>query len=121
MNVSFANVIEAHRQAVGAESVHVDLVEGATPEGLAKELAQVRALAQDHQAFRPEERAEAQIARLRALLREVDRLARTGETRAIISKLDMIPEVKLPCDTEWMAKRRLKRREALPSGYVPAV
>lgn len=116
MNVRFVNVIEAHRLSVGAESVHVDLAVGATPEGLANELAQVRALSQDHQAFRPEERAEAQIARLRALLREVDRLVRTGETRAIISKLDMIPEVKLPCDTEWMAKRRLKRGGALPPG-----
>ncbi|CAN0592642.1 unnamed protein product, partial [Laminaria digitata] len=40
--LTFDDVIEAHRVEVGAEKVHISLGNKATPEGLAEELRKIR-------------------------------------------------------------------------------
>lgn len=116
MNAEIRDVIEAHRQAVGAESVHVTLGENATPEGLAKAFADIRVQTGLLDAFRPEERAQAEVKRLRKLLRKVDGLARAGNTSAIISAVDLVPDVVMDADLHFMADQRRKRGEELPEG-----
>lgn len=116
MNAEIRDVIEAHRLAVGAESVHVTLGDGATAEGLARSFDEVRAQTSLLNAFSAEERLEAQVARLRKLLRKIDRMARGGDCGSIIRAVDMIPDVVMVDDLHCMAGERRKRGEPLPEG-----
>lgn len=116
MNAEIRDVVEAHRQAVGAKSIHVTLGDGATAEGLAREFEQIRAQTGFLDAFRPEERSRAEVRRLRDLLRKIDRLARAGDASAIVSAVDFVPDVVMDVDLHFMAAQRQKRGEDLPEG-----
>ena len=113
---TFADVIEDHRVAVGAASVHVSLGPEATPENLALELERLRQEGDLFASFTVEEQLGAQVARLRSLLDSIDQLARQGDTGAIISAVDMVPDVDMVDDIGFMAEARRKRKQELPAG-----
>ena len=54
------------------------------------------------------------------ILLKVDRLARAGDTEAIVSELDMIPDVDVFEDLGQMIAAREKRGELLPEGAIQA-
>lgn len=113
---TFADVIEDHRVAIGAASVHVSLGPEATPENLAVELERLRRECDLFASFTVEEQLGAQVARLRALLDGIDRMARQGDTDAIISAVDMVPDVDMVDDIRFMAEARRKHDLEVPDG-----
>lgn len=106
--MSFDTVIEAHRQAIGASSVHVTLGPEATPEGLSQVLSDLR-VQMDHYVSFPEAlRRGAEVHRLRKLLDEISRTAsdpsrsEADRLRAIVDMTDMVPDVDLDLDIAFM-------------------
>ena len=110
------DVIEAHRQAIGAERVHVSLRSEATPENVARGLAEFQVKIDLFNAFRREEQLEAQVERLRQLIHEVADLGRRGETEQIMQKTGLIADVDLEGDLRCMFDARVKRGEPVPEG-----
>lgn len=118
MTKTFEDVIEAHRLAVGAGSVHVTLGPEATPEKLEESFARVRKDAAAYNAFSVEERQEAFIARLRGTLGKIDHLARQKDHDGILRLTDMIVDADFVEDTRFLAKAREKRGLPLPDGVA---
>lgn len=118
MGLSFEDVIEEHRSTIGAKSVNVFLGDEATPERLAAELARQRRYHAVFDSFTKAEQLQAHLARLDEILRKVARLARAGDTEAIVSELDMIPDVDFYEDLGQMIAAREKRGELLPENAI---
>lgn len=126
--LTFDDVIEAHRQDVGAEKVHVTLGSKATPEGLSEELRKIRERTRLHASFTEVEIEKAKVARLRKDFRKISKLCQRridqelsqGEIDRRLSDIfaisDMFIDVSLEEDTVWMADQRLKRGMSLPQG-----
>ena len=118
-----AEVIEDHRQKVGAESVHVTLVDPANtdPAGLASALEMIREASRKMGLFREEERLAAKIGRLEDLIGKVNALSQNQslapEERltSIFFETDMIIDHDLDADLVFMTEAREKRGEPLPA------
>lgn len=115
MAATMDEVLEKHRNETGALALHVTLGPEATPEGIDAVLTKLRGEMDAYGAFRPEEREEAKVVRLRALLRQIHDLARAGRTDEIAELTDMVADVELDRDTAWMIAQREKRGEPLPA------
>lgn len=122
---TFDEVIEAHRQAIGAAQVRVSLGPEATPDGLAAALEGLRRTGAVYASFTELEREQAKVHRLRDVLRQVSRLTTTpfdGVTpeevqrrmSAIFDLTDLVPDVDLEGDIAWMRAERERRGEPLP-------
>lgn len=122
---TFDEVIEAHRQAIGALQVRVSLGPEATPEGLTAALEGLRRTGAVCASFTEVERERAKVHRLRGVLGEVSRLTTTpfdGVTpeevqrrmSAIFDLTDLVPDVDLEGDIAWMRAERERRGEPLP-------
>ena len=126
--LTFGDVIEAHKNEVGAEKVHVTLGEGATPEGLAEELRKIREKGRLHASFTDLEIEQAKVARHKDTFSKITKLCQRNLTDvlsqrevdhrlgSIFDLSDMIADVSLEQDTIWMADQRLKKGQALPEG-----
>lgn len=110
--MTFDDVIEEHRQAMGASSIHVSLGPEATPEGLQAVLAGLKAKGELYGSFSEAERRAAEVHRLRGLIDEISKTARNPDfapearLRQIIDMTDMIPDVDLELDIEFMTQAR---------------
>lgn len=110
--MTFDDVIEEHRQALGASSVHVSLGLEATPESLRAVLAELNAKGEIYGSFSDAERRAAEVHRLRGLIDEISKtaansdLAPEARLRQILDMTDMIPDVDLELDIEFMTKAR---------------
>lgn len=121
---TFDDVIEEHRQAVGAERVSVTLGPAATPEGLARELEKTRRKTAAYESFSELEREQAKVARLRGVMRSALRHSQrrldatademSAKLSAIFGELDLVPDVSLEADTAWMVEQREGRGQPLP-------
>jgi hypothetical protein len=128
--LSFDDVIETHRQNVGAEKVHVTLGDKATPEGLAEELRKIREKGRLHAAFTEVEIEKSKVARLRKDFGKITKLCQhridqdmsqaeiNRRLSDIFSISDMFVDVSLEEDTIWMADQRLKNGRPLPEGVT---
>ena len=79
--------------------------------------AAVSAAMKRYVAFRPEERLAAEIARLRATLHEISRIATQGGVEVpgqVASLSAWVPDIDLEEDIAFMAAERQKRGEELP-------
>jgi len=122
---TFDDVIENHRVAVGADSLRVTLAPGATPDGLEKELAQLRKKNSYYNSFSELERERAKVARLRNQLRRVAKHcarpldASKADLETCLNKVffeaDLIFHVSLDQDVGWMESEREKAGLAFPS------
>lgn len=122
---TFDDVIEHHRAAVGADSFRVTLAPGATPDGLEKELVQLREKNRYYNSFSELERERAKVARLRAKLRQVAKHcarpldANKADLEACLNKVfneaDLIWHVDLEGDVVWMEEQREKAGLEFPS------
>lgn len=117
MTLTIEDVIEAHRQLVGAQKVHVSLGPNATPENVASELAALHAKITLFSSFRREE-LEAQIARLHRVLRDIALHVRRGETKEIIDTTDFVADFDVEKDMRWMFDQRVKRGDEPPEGVA---
>lgn len=126
---SFDDVIEAHRLKIGGSKVRVSIGPDATPDGLAAELEKIRLKSAAYASFTELEREQAKVIRLRRTLSRVCRLTTMPlegisleETRGRMSEIfaltDIVADVDLEEDIEWMTAQREKRGEALPSDPV---
>ena len=123
MALTFEDVIEEHRQAVGAVEIRLTPVPGSTPEGLRETLAQLRAEQARYDAFTPLEREKALTRRLKDLLRDISRhcsrpLQASPELleeklSQIFLLTDLIPD-QAPEDLEFMIAERQRHGEPLP-------
>jgi len=110
--MSFEKVIEAHRQAIGASSVHVSLCPEATPESLAHVLSDLQVQMEQYASFPEAMRRGAEVHRLRKLLREISRmthepsLSEADRLRAIDNMTDIVPDVDLDLDIAFMMDAR---------------
>jgi len=122
---TFDEVIEAHRQEIGASQVRVSLGPEATPEGLATALEGLRRTGAVYASFTEVERERAKVHRLRGVLRKVCGLTTSpieghtpeeGRRRMseIFSLTDLVPDVDLEGDIAWMRDERERRGEPLP-------
>jgi hypothetical protein len=122
---TFDEVIEAHRQAIGASQVRVTLGPEATPDGLAAALEGLRRTGAVYVSFTELERERAKVHRLRGVLRNVCGLTTSpigGHTpeevqrrmSEIFALTDLVPDVDLEGDIAWMRAERERRGEPLP-------
>ena len=122
---TFDEVIEAHRQAIGASQVRVSLGPEATPDGLAASLEALRLTGAIYASFSELEREQAKVHRLRGVLRKVCGLTTTrfeglpldevhSRMSAIFALTDLVPDVDLEGDIDWMRAERDRRGEPLP-------
>lgn len=120
---TFDDVIEAHRQTIGASRVGVSLGPEATPDGLATALEGLRRTGAVYASFSELERERAKVHRLRSVLRQVSGLTTTplkglapGEVQRRMSEIfaltDMVPDVDLEDDIAWM--RSVRERLGVP-------
>ncbi|MCW3782911.1 hypothetical protein [Defluviimonas salinarum] len=118
--LTFEDVIEEHRKAVGADKVHVSLGDEATPEGLRDVLAKTRVIGSRYAAYTDAEKAEAEVARLRDELRKIRVMTGNAELSPderldkIFFLADMVPDVDLDKDIAWMEAERRRKGIALP-------
>lgn len=123
---TFDEVIEAHRQAIGAAQVRVSLGPEATPDGLAAALEGLRRTGAVYASFTELEREQAKVHRLRDVLRRVSGLTTTPfeglppeevqrRMSAIFDLTDLVPDVDLEGDIAWMRAERERRGEPLPA------
>ena len=125
---TFDDVIENHRVAVGADSFRVTLAPGATPDGLEKELAQLRKKNSYYNSFSELERERAKVARLRNQLRRVAKHcarpldASKADLETCLNKVffeaDLIWHVDLERDVAWMEEQREKAGIAFPEAVA---
>jgi hypothetical protein len=119
---TFDEVIEAHRQAIGADQVRVSLGPHATPDGLAAALEGLRRTSAVYASFTELEREQAKVHRLRGVLRQVSGLTTTPfdglapeEVQRRMSEIfaltDLVPDVDLEGDIAWMRAERDRRGE----------
>jgi hypothetical protein len=122
---TFDEVIEAHRQAIGASQLRVTIGPDATPDGLSAALEGLRRTGAVYASFTELEREQAKVHRLRGILRKVCGLTTSpieGHTPAegrrrmseIFSLTDLVPDVDLEGDIAWMRAERERRGEAMP-------
>lgn len=122
---TFDEVLEAHRQAIGASQVRVSLGPAATPDGLAAALEGLRLTGAVYTSFTEVERERAKVHRLRGVLGEVSRLTTTPfdglppeevqrRMSAIFALTDLVPDVDLEGDIDWMRAERERRGEPQP-------
>lgn len=123
---TFDEIIEAHRQAIGAAQVRVSLGPEATPDGLAAALEGLRRTGVVYASFTELEREQAKVHRLRDVLRQVSRLTTTPfdgispeEVQRRMSEIfpltDLVPDVDLEGDIAWMRAERDRRGEPQPA------
>lgn len=122
---TFDEVIEAHRQAIGASQVRVTFGPAATPDGLAASLEWLRLTGATYAGYSEVEQERAKVHRLRAVLGEVSRLTTAPfdglppeevqrRMSAIFGLTDLVPDVDLEEDIAWMQAERERRGEPLP-------
>lgn len=110
--MTFDEVIEEHRQAMGASSIHVSLGPEATPDGLKDVLAALKVQGEIYGSFSEAERRAAEVHRLRTLITEISRTAANPDVspearlRQIADMTDMIPDVDLDLDIAFMTEAR---------------
>ena len=121
-------VIEAHRVKIGADKVHISLAPGATAEHVQKFFDDMTVLKDRYNSFSPLEQEKAKVARLRALL---SRICKLGKRRLddnlsqdtidlkhqIFSLTDMIADVDMDKEIEWMELNRKSSKEAYLRRY----
>ncbi|PTX52623.1 hypothetical protein IQ03_03948 [Gemmobacter caeni] len=123
---TFDEVIEAHRQAIGAAQVRVSLGPEATPDGLAAALEGLRRTGAVYASFTELEREQAKVYRLSDVLRRVSRLTTTPfeglppeEVQRRMSEIfaltDLVPDVDLEGDIAWMRAERDRRGQPQPA------
>ncbi len=123
---TFDEVIEAHRQAIGAAQVRVSLGPEATPDGLAAALEGLRRTGAVYASFTELEREQAKVYRLRDVLRQVSGLTTTPfeglppeEVQRRMSEIfaltDLVPDVDLEGDIAWMRAERDRRGQPQPA------
>lgn len=109
------DVIEEHRVRIGADKVHVTLGSNPTPEGVEQELIKLEEKSKIYASFTREEQLNAQIFRLRAVLRNVakkchrqlhEETVPVSRLLEIFSLVDLVPDVALEQDIEWMTNNR---------------
>lgn len=100
------DVIEEHRVRIGADKVHVTLGSNPTPEGVEQELIKLEEKSKIYASFTREEQLNAQIFRLRAVLRNVAKKCHRQLYEEIFSLVDLVPDVALEQDIEWMTNNR---------------
>jgi len=128
---TFDDIIEEHRQAVGAESVRVTLGPEATPEGVRDAFENIRRSRERFESFTELERKQAHVARLKGAMRralkhtqrriDVDHTKADLEKRLsnIFGELDMslVIDSSLTEDTKWMVEQREKKGVPLPAVF----
>lgn len=122
---TFDEVIETHRQEMGASEVRVSLGPEATPDGLATALYGLRRTVSVYEGFTEVERERAKVHRLHGVLRKVCGLttspiegltpeeSRTRMSR-IFSLTDLVPDVDLEEDIAWMRAERERGGSTFP-------
>lgn len=122
---TFDEVMEAHRQAIGADQVRVSLGPDATPEGLAAALEGLRQTGTVYASFTELEREQAKVHRLRGVFRQMSGLTTTPvegrppeEVQRRMSEIfaltELVPDVDLEGDIAWMRTERDRRGEPQP-------
>lgn len=123
---SFDDVVEAHREKSGATHLSVTLGPKATPEGLDAVLEDITRQTAAWAAYSELEREQAKVHRLRQTLRKVCGKTKQPleglsieEYRERLSQIfdltDLVADVDIRRDTDWMRERREKRGEYLPT------
>lgn len=123
-------VIEEHRKLVGAEKVHLSLGPNANAENIRSSLEEIRNKSKQYNDFSELEQEKAKVARLRARLSRICNLGQTDFReydkqhedvtklkREIFNLTDLVPDVDLDKDTEWMQLNRESSRQAYLDKY----
>lgn len=119
--MTFDEVIEEHRQLVGAESVRISLGPKATPENLREILRKERETMAEYESFSEAERQAALKHRLKGYLSKCFRAVQKLDLRdpnqlavrnEVMGYSDIIPDVAAHEDIPWMLEQRKKK--ALP-------
>lgn len=123
-------VIEEHRQLVGAEKVHLSLGPDANAENIRSSLEEIRNKTKQYHEFSELEQEKAKVARLRARLSRICKLGQTdyrkfSEQHEDVTKLkreifnltDLIADIDLEKDTEWMKLNRENWKKAYFEEY----
>ena len=118
-------VIEEHRKLVGAEKVHLSLGPNANAENIKSALEEIRIKSNAYNSFSDLEKEQAKVARLRSRLSRICKLGQTDfkkydEQHEDVTKLkreifnltDLVPDIDLEKDTEWMKLNRENPRKA---------
>lgn len=124
--LTFDDVIDAHKQAIGAFDVRVTLAPGATPEGLAQELQDIRDRQKLHRSFTEIEQERAKVARHRTTLSKVTKLCQRPlhdltpkeyeeKLSSIFGLTDLTVDVSIELDLVFMVLCRRKKGVSLPS------
>lgn len=123
-------VIEEHRVLVGAEKVHLSLGPGANPGNIKTALEEIRIKTNEYNSFSDLEKEQAKVARLRARISRICKLGKTDFEkyneqhedvtklkREIFSLTDLVADVDLDKDTEWMKLNRESWKKAYLAEY----
>lgn len=116
--MTFEDVINEQKELRGLKDLHVSLGFEATPEGLRDEFRKLNAKVDEYTSFSEFEREQAKNVRLHALINKLAKLSfKVEPTEESLSKFrdevftltDLIPDVDLEEDTEWMRNNRKSR------------
>ena len=123
-------VIEEHRKLVGAEKVHLSLGPNANAENIKSTLEEIRIKSNKYNSFSDLEKEQAKVARLRSRLSRICKLGQTDFKeydkqhedvtklkREIFNLTDLVPDVDLDKDTEWMQLNRENSRRTYLDRY----
>jgi hypothetical protein len=115
--MNFQNVIREQKEKLGAEKLHVTLGKNATPEGLRAEFEKINSKMALFNSFSELEQEKAKNARLRKLINQICKLSKgpldeeenVRKFKNEIFKLtDLVPDVSLEEDIEWMEQNRMQ-------------
>jgi hypothetical protein len=124
--LTFDDVIEEHRQAVGASKVNITRGPNATPEGVAGELREIRRRGALYESFTELEKEQAKVNRHRVSLRKIGQHCKSridqeltveelNERLSVIFQFtDLIADVSIELDLVFMVLRRRKLGQVLP-------
>jgi len=113
--MTFEDAINEQKELRGLKDFHVSLGGGATPEGLREEFRRLNAKVDEYTSFSEFEREQAKNARLHVIINKLVKLSfKVEPNKESLSKFrdevfaftDLIPDVDLEEDIEWMKSNR---------------
>ena len=123
-------VIEEHRVLIGAEKAHLSLGPGANPSNVKTALEEIRIKTKEYNYFSELEQEKAKVARLLAIIKSISKLGQTDFLeydnqhkdvtklkREIFNLTDLIADIDLEKDTEWMKLNRENWKKAYFEEY----
>ena len=115
--MTFEDVINEQKELRSLKDLHVSLGSGATPDLLRKEFISLNAKVDKYNSFSDIEREQAKNARLNKLINNLTQLSFMVEyseasilefKNKVFNLTDLIPDVDLEVDIDWMENNRTK-------------